>query len=140
MPANFEDRRSEKGYTLVEIIIVVAIIAMLVGVIGLKLGGKLGQAKEDIAKIAIADLEGSLTLYMIEMGNYPNSNEGLEALRQNPGNSPNWKGPYLKKDPKDPWGNPWVYQFPGQHGQEYDLCSKGADGIEGTEDDICNWK
>ena len=140
MSVNFEDRKSEEGMTLVEIIIVVVIIAMLAGVIGLKLGGKLGQAKEDIAKIAIADLEGSLLLYMVEVGNYPNSNEGLEALLENPGNSPNWHGPYIKKDPKDPWGNPWVYQFPGQHGQEFDLCSKGADGIEGTEDDICNWK
>ncbi|MBN2317673.1 MAG: type II secretion system major pseudopilin GspG [Acidobacteria bacterium] len=140
MFVNYEDRKSEEGMTLVEIIIVVVIIAMLVGVIGLKLGGKLSQAKEDIAQIAIADLEGSLVLYMVEVGNYPNSNEGLEALLQNPGNSPNWHGPYMKKDPKDPWGNPWVYQFPSQHGQEFDLCSNGADGIEGTEDDICNWK
>jgi len=140
MSMNFGDRKSEEGMTLVEIIIVVVIIAMLVGVIGLKLGGKLGQAKEDIAKIAIADLEGSLLLYMVEVGNYPNSNEGLEALLENPGNSPNWHGPYLKKDPKDPWGNPYVYRFPGQHSPEFDLCSNGMDGVEGTEDDICNWK
>ena len=140
MSVNFEDRKSEEGMTLVEIIIVVVIITMLVGVIGLRLGGKLGQAKEDIAKIEIADIEGSLILYMVEVGNYPDSSEGLRALIENPGNSANWNGPYMKKDPEDPWGNPYSYQFPSQYGQEFDLCSNGADGVEGTEDDICNWK
>lgn len=134
------DRKSEKGMTLVELMIVVVIIAMLVAALGLGVRGKFGKAKEKIAGIAIAEIEGALDLYMVEVGNYPNEGGGLEVLREDPGNAVNWNGPYLKKDPKDPWGNAYVYRFPSSHGTDYDLCSNGADGIEATDDDICNWK
>ena len=140
MSVNLEDRKSELGMTLVELIIVVVIIAMLVAALGLGLRGRFGQAKEKIAQIAIAEIEGALDLYMVEVGNYPGEAEGLEALRQNPGNALNWNGPYLKKSPVDPWQNLYAYRFPSQHGLDYDLCSNGADGVEGTDDDICNWK
>ena len=139
MSVNFEEYKSEKGMTLVELIIVVVIIAMLVAALGLTLRGKFSQAKEKIAQIAISEIEGNLDLYMIEVGNYPPEGIGLEALLQNPGDSPNWNGPYIKKLPLDPWQKPYIYRFPGSHGLDYDLCSAGADGIEGTEDDICNW-
>ena len=140
MSVNFEDRKSEQGFTLMELIIVVIILAMLTAAIGLSLRGKLGQSKEKIAQIAIAEIEGALDLYMVEVGSYPNEAEGLEALLQNPGNALNWNGPYLKKAPVDPWQHPYVYRFPSQHGLDYDLCSNGVDGAEGTDDDICNWK
>ncbi|MEJ2247592.1 MAG: type II secretion system major pseudopilin GspG [Acidobacteriota bacterium] len=137
---NFENRKSEQGMTLVELIIVVVILAMLVAALGLTLRGKLGQSKEKIAQIEIAAIEGGLDWYMVTVGSYPSEGEGLEALRSNPGNSPNWDGPYLKRMPVDPWQTPYLYRFPSQHGLDYDLCSSGADKIEGTDDDICNWE
>jgi general secretion pathway protein G len=140
MSVNFENRKSEQGMTLVELIIVVVILAMLVAALGLTLRGKLGQSKEKIAKIEIAAIEGALDLYMVEVGSYPSEGEGLEVLRTNPGTSANWNGPYLKKMPSDPWQNPYLYRIPSQHGLDYDLCSNGPDGIEGTDDDICNWE
>jgi general secretion pathway protein G len=140
MPVKFEELKSEKGMTLVELIIVVVIIAMLVAALGLGLRNKFGQAKEKIALIAISQIEGGLDLYMVEVGNYPDEGMGLQALLDNVTGSANWNGPYLKKDPIDPWGKPYVYHFPGTHSTDYDLCSDGPDGIESTEDDICNWK
>jgi len=140
MSVNFEDRKSEQGMTLVELIIVVVILAMLVAALGLTLRGKLGQSKEKIAQIEIAAIEGGLDLYMVTVGSYPGEAEGLEALLQNPGNSPNWDGPYLKKVPVDPWQTAYSYRFPGQHGLDYDLCSNGPDKIEGGDDDICNYE
>ncbi|MEJ2109355.1 MAG: type II secretion system major pseudopilin GspG [Acidobacteriota bacterium] len=140
MSVHFNDRKSEQGMTLVELIIVIVILVMLIAAIGLKLGGKLNPAKEKIAQIAIADIEQALELYMVEVGNYPDSGVGLEALIENTNDSPNWHGPYLKKMPVDPWQHPYVYNYPGAHGLDYDLCSVGMDGIESSDDDICNWK
>lgn len=140
MSLNFENRKSEQGMTLIELIMVVVILAMLVAALGLTLRGKLGQSKEKIAQIEIAAIEGGLDLYMVEVGSYPSEGEGLEALRSNPGNSANWNGPYLKKTPIDPWQTPYSYRFPSQHGLDYDLCSNGPDKIEGGDDDICNWE
>lgn len=140
MPVNFRDRKSEQGMTLVELIIVVVIIAMLVAALGLGVRGKFGKAKEKIARIEISKIDGALQLYMFEVGTYPSEGEGLEVLRRNPGNLSSWNGPYLQKDPKDPWGRPYVYRFPGTHDTDFDLYSLGADGIEGTEDDVGNWE
>jgi general secretion pathway protein G len=140
MHLNLEERRSEKGFTLIELIVVVVILALLAAVVGPKIAGKLGQSKEKIAKIQISQLEGALQYYSFEIGHYPTTSEGLEALMRNPGTSDAWKGPYLEKElPKDPWGKPYVYRSPGMHG-EFDLFSVGADGAEGTDDDICSWK
>ena len=140
MSMNFKDLTSEKGMTLVELIIVVVILFMLMAALGWKLMGKINPAKEKIAGIAISDIGGALDLYMVEVGTYPNDGEGLAALLQNTGGSAVWNGPYLKKEPVDPWGKPYEYRSPSQHGLDYDLCSNGADGTEGTDDDICNWK
>lgn len=140
MSVNFKDLKSEKGMTLIELIIVVVILFMLIAALGWTLTGKINPAKEKIAGIAIADIGGALDLYMVELGNYPNDGAGLAALLQNTGGSAAWNGPYLKKEPTDPWGKPYIYRFPSQHSLDYDLCSDGADSIEGTDDDICNWK
>jgi general secretion pathway protein G len=140
MYRNPDERRSEKGFTLIELIVVVVILALLAAVVGPKIAGKLSQSKDKITKIQITQLEGALQYYSFEVGRHPTTAEGLEALIRNPGTSEAWKGPYLEKDlPKDPWGKSYVYRSPGTHG-DFDLLSVGADGAEGTEDDICNWK
>jgi general secretion pathway protein G len=132
---------SEEGWSLIELIVVLVILTLLAAVVGPRVYDKLAKGKESIAKIQIKELEGALELYSFDMGRYPNTGEGLEALIQNPGNSDSWKGPYLKKSelPKDPWQKPYAYRSPGTHG-DYDLYSFGADGVEGGDDDIVSWK
>lgn len=134
-----EDRRSEKGFSLIELIVVLVILGMLAAVVGPKIVGKLSQSKEKIAKIQISELESALQVFSFDVGRYPTSAEGLEALVRNPGNLEAWKSSYLAKDlPKDPWGKPYGYRCPGMHG-DFDIYSVGADGIEGTEDDVTSW-
>lgn len=140
MYLNPDECRSEKGFTLIELIVVVVILALLAAVVGPKIADKLGQSKEKIAKIQISQLEGALQYYSFEIGHYPTTAEGLEALVRNPGTSDAWKGPYLEKGlPRDPWEKPYLYRCPGTHG-EFDLLSVGSDGTEGTEDDVVSWK
>ncbi len=133
------ERKSEKGFSLIELIVVLVILGLLAAIVGPNVYNKLAKGKDQIAKIQIKELEGALQLYSFDMGRYPETGEGLEALIRNPGNSDSWRGPYLAKAlPKDPWGRPYMYRSPGQHG-DFDLFSYGADGVEG-EDDICSWK
>jgi general secretion pathway protein G len=138
------DRSRERGFSLIELIIVLVILGLLAGIVGPKVYQKLATGKEQIAKIQIKELESALQLFSFDVGRYPNSNEGLEGLLRNPGNLEAWRGPYLQKSelPRDPWGKPYVYRCPGQHG-DYDLFSFGPDGVEGGEGenaDIVSWK
>ena len=140
MSENFEGRRSEKGFSLIELIVVLVILGLLAAVVAPNVYNKLAKGKDQIAKIQIKEIEGALQLFSFDMGRYPNTGEGLDALVRNPGNIDSWKGPYLAKDvPKDPWGRPYAYRCPGMHG-DYDLFSFGADGTDGGDDDICSWK
>jgi len=140
MPVGFRDRKSEKGFSLIELIVVLVILGLLAAIVAPNVYNKLAKGKDQIAKIQIKELEGALQLYSFDMGQYPGSGEGLDALVRNPGNEESWKGPYLAKElPKDPWGRPYMYRSPGMHG-DFDLYSLGADGTEGNEDDICSWK
>ena len=137
---NVEEARSEKGWTLMELIVVLVILGLLAAVVGPKVYDKVIKSKDQIAKIQIGEFDSALQLFSFDVGRFPLSAEGMEALVQNPGNLDSWKGPYLKKAvPKDPWDRPYVYHYPGTHG-DYDLFSFGADGTEGTDDDICSWK
>ncbi len=128
------------GFTLIEILIVVIILGILAGLVVPRLAGRTEQARQEAAR---SDIEGgialSLDLYEADNGRYPQS---LEDLVRKPADARNWRGPYLKKGiPKDPWGNAYVYRFPGtQNPTLYDLSSPGPDGQEGTDDDITNWK
>ncbi len=102
------------------------------------------KGKSQIAKIQIKELEGALQLFSSDMGRYPTTAEGLDALVRNLGNSRSWMGPYLsnRQIPKDPWGRPYIYQCPGQHGA-YDLLSYGSDGVEGGAEagaDVTSWE
>ena len=140
MSVNSEGRRSEKGFSLIELIVVLVILGLLAAVVAPNIYNKLAKGKDQIAKIQIKEIEGALQLYSFDLGRFPASGEGLEALVRNPGNLESWKGPYLAKDlPKDPWGKDYVYRCPGMHG-DYDLLSYGADGTDGGDDDICSWK
>ena len=123
-----------------ELIVVLIILGMLAAVVGPKVYEKIGQSRDQIAKIQISELEGALQFYSFDTGRFPTTAEGLQALVQNPTGADSWKGPYLRKDvPRDPWDRPYIYKSPGDH-NEFDLSSAGADGIEGTDDDICSWK
>ena len=140
MSERFGDRRSEKGFSLIELIVVLVILGLLAAVVGPKVYDKLAKGKDQIAKIQIKEIEGAIQLFSFDMGRNPDSAEGLEALVRNPGSFDAWKGPYLAKAlPMDPWGKPYLYRAPGTYG-DFDLYSVGADGTEGNDDDICNWK
>jgi general secretion pathway protein G len=135
-----ESGRSEKGFTLIELIVVLVILVLLAAVVAPKVFNKLAKGKDQIAKIQITEIEGAIQLFSFDMGRNPTTAEGLESLVRNPGNNDSWKGPYLAKAlPQDPWGRSYVYRCPGNNG-DYDLLSFGADGTEGNEDDICSWK
>lgn len=133
----------QEGYTLVELLVVLAILGLLVAIAAPRLIKYLGSAKTDTAKIQVEKLGGVLDLYHLELGRYPTDDEGLESLVEKPADVDGWNGPYLKNRDSliDPWGRPYIYRSPGQHG-DYDLFTLGADGGEGGEgedQDIVNW-
>lgn len=136
-------QRRVRGFSLIELLVVLAILGLLAAIAGPKVLGKLGGAKSDTAKLQIEEFGASLDLYRLEVGRYPTTDEGLKALVQAPAGATGWNGPYLKKKevPKDPWGNEYRYASPGQHGA-YDLSSLGADnqeGGDGENKDLVNW-
>ena len=135
------------GFTLLELVIVIAILSLLAAIIAPKMMGRADDAKIADAKIQIRNLETALKLYKLDNGSYPDTEQGLEALTEKPatGNVPNKyrEGGYLeqKKIPLDPWGNPYIYVSPGIHG-DFDILSYGSDGKEGgtgKDADITNW-
>jgi general secretion pathway protein G len=136
-------RRGEGGFTLIEILVVITIIALIMSLVGPRVLNYLGESKVKAAKIQIQSFGSALDLFNLDTGRYPNSAEGLTALVQNPGSIPAWNGPYLKGGvvPNDPWGKTYVYRSPGEHGP-YDIMSYGSDGQEGgtgTAADIVSW-
>lgn len=135
----------KKGFTLIELMIVVIIIAALAAMIMPRLSGRAEQAKVAVAQSDIsANMATALKLYQLDNGNFPATEQALEALITKSASEPvpsNWNGPYLERNPIDPWGNPYKYKCPGANNKNtYDLYSMGKDGIEGTEDDVTNWK
>src|SRR5215468_4005498 len=143
MGAGADRRHRQGGYTLVELLVVLAILGLLVMIAAPRLIKYLGTAKADTAKIQVERLGTVLDVYHLEVGRYPTDQEGLAALVDRPAQAEVWNGPYLKNRESltDPWGRPYVYRSPGQHG-DYDLYSLGADGKEGGDGDdrdITNW-
>ena len=137
------NRRSERGLTLVELLVVLLIIALIAAFAVPRVMRYVGSAKADSAKIQISRLDGILELYRLDNGRYPSTDEGLAALIERPGNAERWNGPYVKSADSlvDPWGRPYGYEAPGTHG-DYDLFTLGADGTEGGDGedaDVTNW-
>jgi len=127
-------RKHMSGMTLIEILVVLVLIGIVLGIVGGNFIGRGEKAKADAAKIEIGQIGQSLDLFKLEVGRYPSSQEGLQALIAQPPGVNNWNGPYWKKStlPKDPWGNEYKYIAPGQTGP-YDIVSLGADAKEGGE-------
>jgi general secretion pathway protein G len=129
---------SHQGFTLTELMLVVVIIGILAALVIPKIAGNSERARQTAATADInGGIKSALGQYEIDNGFYPKS---LQDLLVQPSNAKNWHGPYLDKLPVDPWGNPYIYYFPGKHNQtSYDLLSVGPDGKEGTDDDVVNW-
>jgi general secretion pathway protein G len=126
---------AESGFTLVEILVVITIIGLIMGLVGPRVLGYLGQSKVKAAQIQIESFASALDLFYLDAGRYPSTPEGLTALVRRPGATTSWNGPYLKNGqvPNDPWGHPYMYRAPGERGA-YDIISYGSDGQEGGTD------
>jgi general secretion pathway protein G len=136
-------RNIESGFTLLELLVVLVILGLLAAIATPQVLKYLGGAKIDATRIQIHNLAANLDLYKLDVGRYPTQEEGLQALLSHPVNVDRWNGPYVRRADSllDPWGSPYVYRFPGSHG-EFDLASFGADRTEGGEGDgrdITNW-
>lgn len=135
-------RRPNGGITLIELLVVMVIIAMFATLVGSRVFRNVEKGRQTLAKEQIVQFESVLDTFRLDVGRYPSTDEGLQALRTRPAAAENWDGPYLRKDvPLDPWGHPYVYRCPGQHG-DFDLSSYGADGQdsgEGDNADVRNW-
>jgi len=136
--------RRAAGFTLVELLVVLAILTLLAGLVGPRVLGQLGGAKSKSAAVQIADFEKALELYKLDVGRFPTKDEGLEALNKKPATANGWSGPYLKGSgiPADPWGHPYRYANPGPAGgiEILSLGGDGAPGGEGENADIRNAK
>ncbi len=135
--------KGQSAFTLIELLVVLVILGLLAGLVGPRVLRYLGGAKSDTAQLQIEELGAGLDLYHLEIGRYPNNDEGLRALTSAPSGVSRWNGPYLKKKdvPLDPWGNSYQYKYPGENG-DYDLYSLGRDNVEGGEGedaDVVSW-
>ncbi len=137
-------KKKEQGFTLIELLIVMIILGLLAALVGPRMFGKAEKARQKAAKDQISLFETAIDTYRLDVGKFPTTEQGFQALRVRPaGVGDRWDGPYLKKDiPLDPWGNPYSYKYPGEHG-DYDIVSMGADGKpggDGEDADIVSWK
>ena len=133
-------RLPRDGYTLIELLVVLTIISLIVGLVGPRVLGYLGESRIKTAKLQIESFGSALDLFYIDTGRYPTSSEGLAALAQHPAAVENWNGPYLKgvRVPLDPWGHAYRYRSPIEHLPPYEIVSDGADGREGGPGTISN--
>lgn len=133
----------DQGFTLIELLVVVVIIGLLAGLVAPRYFGQVGKSEVNVARAQIDALGKALDQYRLDVGSYPTTDQGLQALVTQPDGVDRWQGPYLQKQvPYDPWGRPYLYKAPGEHG-EYDLASYGADGKPGGTGenvDIKSWE
>jgi general secretion pathway protein G len=135
--AKSENRTRRHGFTLIEILLVMTIIAILAAIVIPKMVGRSEQARQTATRADLSSIKTALDAYEVDNGFYPKS---LQDLIQPPSNARNWHGPYLESLPQDPWGNPYVYSYPGRHNPNgFDIYSVGPDGKAGSDDDVGNW-
>lgn len=137
-------RKNKSGFTLIELLVVLVILGLLAGMVGPNVMKYIGSSKTEVAKAQLGDLSAGLDLFKLDVGRYPKTDEGLEALVENNKNIPGWNGPYLRKKrvPLDPWNSDYIYKFPGTE-NAYELYTLGADGeVDGTGEnaDISSWQ
>lgn len=141
-----QSRRSplaDDGFTLLELLVVLGIVVMLAGLVGPRVLAYFSEAKSQTAQVQISNISSALELYYLDAGAYPSQDVGLQGLIEKPADAERWNGPYLKKAAGllDPWGKPYRYRFPGEHG-EFDIYSLGLDGAEGGDGenaDVTSW-
>ncbi len=133
-------RPGQRAFTLVEMLLVVTIIGILAALVVPKIMGRSEQARMTAARADLSGIKTALDAFEVDNGFYPKGKNGLSSLVQAPSDVKNWHGPYLDRVPSDPWGNNYIYEYPGKRNtSSYDLMSAGPDGKEGNEDDIGNW-
>ena len=139
---NKRNKNKQGGFTLMELLVVLAILGLLMSLVGPRVLNQLGGAKTKTAAIQIKDLEQALEMYKLDVGRYPSTSDGLKALNDKPGGATGWNGPYLKSDvPMDPWKREYNYKYPGERG-ELDIFTYGQNGTpggEGEDADVGNW-
>ncbi len=138
-----KDRR-RSGVTLIEMLVVVTIIALFAALVAPSMFKQSDKARVTAARVQLRNFVGALGQYKLDTGVFPTTEQGLQALRTAPPGVTNWQGPYLPQEvPMDPWGHAYIYKYPGEHGDEPDIISYGADGQQGGENinaDIVSWK
>lgn len=143
MNPRFHFLRQNRGFTLLELLVVLVVLGLLAGIVGPKYFAQLGKSEAKVARAQIEGLAKALDLYRLDVGRYPTSEQGLVALVTRPSDAPKWDGPYLQKGvPLDPWNRDYQYRSPGENG-EYDLLSMGKDGQpggDGENAEITNWQ
>ncbi len=143
-PLSEKRKRTQSGVTLIEMLVVVTIIALFAAIVAPRMLGRADAARRVAARSQVNSFTTALGAYKLDTGLFPTTEQGLNALRVRPENSPQWNGPYLPQDvPMDPWSRPYLYKYPGEHGDEPDIVSLGADGQpggDGNNADILSWK
>ena len=143
MQRKHRTRRRHAGFSILELLLVLVILSILAGIVGVRFAGQSGKAKVKAAKAQVVEFGTALNSYEIGIGNFPTTQQGLDALYKQPSgvDEEDWDGPYMQKRiTEDPWGNPWQYRSPGTHdNNDYDLYSFGPDGSDGGGDDIISW-
>ncbi len=141
MNKNKRQTRS-RGFSILELLLVLVILAVLSAIVGVRFAGQSEKARITAAKTQLSDFKTALGTYELQVGSYPTTQQGLEALIEEPSDAEGWSGPYLESDvvPVDQWGNEWQYRCPGTHNEDgFDLYSYGPDQRAGGNDDIANW-
>ena len=144
MTCTTTERRDDEGFTLLELLVVLAILGLLAAIVAPQVLKYLGTSRTQTAKVQIENISAAVEHFDLDAGRYPSQEEGLDALVHAPATAPDWKGPYLQRPSAvvDPWGRKYLYRVPGQHGGDFDVWSYGSDGVAGGSNeaaDVGNW-